>query len=190
MLERWDDHKHDGRIHPIFDLLTKTGRTSSNSPSAQNFPRDPAFRAIIKASPGKVIISADYSQAELRIAAAMAERELARAAKELNDKQQLELDPRIRRALEDARNRHERHDPPPPLIPWKYGDSHWFKAKLSELGYAYYQTLAHGRMMAAVLREKLDPHLLTAIAMTARSGQISLGGMPELEFLRQSDQRP
>jgi uracil-DNA glycosylase family 4 len=65
------------RIHPSFRLdATVTGRTSSQNPNAQNFPkRGPMakdFRRIFVPSNGYVLIEADLSQAELRIAAWMA----------------------------------------------------------------------------------------------------------------------
>lgn len=67
----------DGRIHPGFFLhRTVTGRTASSDPNAQNFPkRGPlakAYRKIFVPTPGYVFVECDLSQAELRIAAWMA----------------------------------------------------------------------------------------------------------------------
>jgi uracil-DNA glycosylase family 4 len=64
-------------IHPSFSLTsTVTGRTSSRNPNGQNFPKRgdlaKAYRKIFRARPGFVLIEADLSQAELRIAAWMA----------------------------------------------------------------------------------------------------------------------
>lgn len=69
--------KESPRIHPTFRLdNTVTGRTSSQNPNAQNFPkRGPMakdFRRIFIPAPGYVLVEADLSQAELRIAAWMA----------------------------------------------------------------------------------------------------------------------
>ena len=63
-----------GRVHTNYGQATAiTGRLSSNDPNLQNIPvRTPQGREIRKAfiaSPGSVIVSADYSQIELRIMA-------------------------------------------------------------------------------------------------------------------------
>lgn len=60
------------RLHPLLGFGPGTDRLSSNDPNAQNFPRDPNFRALVRARPGHKIISADYGQIELRIAAGLA----------------------------------------------------------------------------------------------------------------------
>lgn len=68
---------YEDRIHPSFLLhRTVTGRTASADPNAQNFPkRGPlakAYRKIFVPSDGYVFVECDLSQAELRIAAWMA----------------------------------------------------------------------------------------------------------------------
>ncbi|MGM9510961.1 DNA polymerase I [Larkinella sp. GY13] len=68
--------KHDGRIHTSFNqAVAATGRLSSTNPNLQNIPiRTPRGREIRKAfvphSDDFLIMSADYSQIELRIMAA------------------------------------------------------------------------------------------------------------------------
>ena len=64
--------KPDGKLHTqITKTGTATGRTSSSQPNLQNIPkRNPeiqrAIRSMLVASPGKVLVAADYSQSELR----------------------------------------------------------------------------------------------------------------------------
>jgi DNA polymerase-1 len=67
------DHiKRDGRIHGRFEPLgTATGRFSSKEPNLQNIGRG-EIREAFTAPEGKRLIVADYSQIELRAAAAIA----------------------------------------------------------------------------------------------------------------------
>jgi DNA polymerase-1 len=67
------DHiRHDGRIHGRFEPLgTATGRFSSKEPNLQNIGRG-EIREAFTAPEGMRIIVADYSQIELRAAAAIA----------------------------------------------------------------------------------------------------------------------
>lgn len=72
-------HPATGRIHASFNqTITITGRLSSSNPNLQNIPiRTEEGRAIRRAvtgsKPENKILSADYSQIELRIMAALAE---------------------------------------------------------------------------------------------------------------------
>ena len=59
----------DGRIYPRWvQLGANSGRMACAGPNMQNLPRGP-YRRCVAASPGKVLVKADYSQIELRIAA-------------------------------------------------------------------------------------------------------------------------
>lgn len=62
------------RVHPdLFALSTDTGRFNCTKPNCQNMPRktnDPVgIRNFVKAPDGKVIVSLDFSQIELRVGA-------------------------------------------------------------------------------------------------------------------------
>ena len=74
-----------GRVHTSYSLVgAQTGRLSSTEPNLQNIPiRTEIGRQIrhaFVAEPGNVILAADYSQIELRLAAAMADVETLRDA--------------------------------------------------------------------------------------------------------------
>lgn len=60
----------DGMIYAEFlPTIAETGRGACRSPNLQNQPREAEFRSCYKASPNHVLIIADYSQQEVRVAA-------------------------------------------------------------------------------------------------------------------------
>ncbi len=75
----------DGRIHTSFQMtVTATGRLSSTEPNLQNIPirkaRGAQIRNMFVASPGKVLVDADYSQIELRLLAHISDDQTMREA--------------------------------------------------------------------------------------------------------------
>lgn len=61
----------DGRVYAHWKQLGAgaSGRMSCKEPNLQQLPRDPRYRRCFVAPPGRVLVKADYSQIELRIAA-------------------------------------------------------------------------------------------------------------------------
>jgi len=76
---------HTGRVHTSYSLTgAQTGRLSSNDPNLQNIPvrteTGRRIREAFVADDGNILLSADYSQIELRLAAHMADVPALKAA--------------------------------------------------------------------------------------------------------------
>ncbi len=68
----WLRHVHaNGRVNATWKQIgaAASGRMSCKEPNLQQLPRDPRYRRCFVATPGRVLVKADYSQIELRIAA-------------------------------------------------------------------------------------------------------------------------
>lgn len=59
----------DGKIHPRFVQIKRTGRVSCKEPNMQQIPADNAYRNCFITDPDHVFVSADYSSQELCIIA-------------------------------------------------------------------------------------------------------------------------
>lgn len=66
----WEKRLIGDYLYPSFKLTgTVTGRPSCIDPNLQQTPRDPLIRSLVGAEDGWVILKADYSQIELKVAA-------------------------------------------------------------------------------------------------------------------------
>jgi DNA polymerase I-like protein with 3'-5' exonuclease and polymerase domains len=77
----WLEHEDGGRIYARWvQLGTDAGRSACKKPNLQQVPRDKRYRQCFVAPDGKVLVKADYSQLQLRIAAKMADEKKMLAA--------------------------------------------------------------------------------------------------------------
>jgi DNA polymerase-1 len=92
------------RIHASFHLAgTVTGRMSSSKPNLQNIPRDRVFRELFKAPDGRLMVVADYSQIELRVAVILAkEQRMLEAFDQGQDVHSLTAARLLRKSVEDV----------------------------------------------------------------------------------------
>lgn len=60
-------------VHAQYDVIKKTGRTSSYDPNIQQIPRESWFRSLFCARPGHALVTLDFSAIELRTLAAILE---------------------------------------------------------------------------------------------------------------------
>lgn len=76
-----------GRLHAKYGQISAwSGRMSCYSPNVQQIPRESEFRKCFAAPPGRKLLTADYSQIELRVAAQIArDRRMIEAFRRGND---------------------------------------------------------------------------------------------------------
>jgi uracil-DNA glycosylase family 4 len=122
----------DGHVYPSYGLhVTVTGRSNSQDPNSQNYPKRGSFaktyRSIFAAPPGKIIVQADLSQAELRIAADMANERTMLGIYRVNG------DVHLSTALEASRMSKEEFD----ALSAEERDLSRFKAKAVNFGFLY-----------------------------------------------------
>lgn len=75
-----DEHAPNGFVLPSWNQLGAQARMSCSSPNLQQIPRGIAYRKCFVSRPGRVLVKADYSQIELRVAAVVAKESLMIAA--------------------------------------------------------------------------------------------------------------
>ncbi len=124
-----------GRVHTSYSLVgAQTGRLSSTDPNLQNIPVRTAIgrqiREAFVAAPGHVLLAADYSQIELRLAAHIADvpalREAFAAGEDIHNRTAQELFGTVNR---DTRGRAKTIN-----FAILYGISRWGLAKRLEVG--------------------------------------------------------
>ncbi len=170
------------RLHPLLAATTVTARLRAKVPNVQNMvtpekgvPAELQFRSVITALPNHSIVSADYSQIELRVAAALAVRARREAEAALAGAFQVPL--WVLEALKRAQ------DPSIELV--TAGDG--FDAYRDGLAAAYRGTLRLGTPLADAFRARVDVHLLTACSMARRQGLITFDEPRALDYLMRSD---
>jgi len=160
------------RVHPLISCTTATLRTASKMPNSQNMERyskklapDLNFRTSIHARPGYKIISADYGQIELRIAAALSLRCIEEIHRAINGK--LKVPDWILSAIKS-----------------KVRPDFELAAEFWE---TWQKVQARGATMAQTFRRGVDPHLLTGLKMAVRQGVVDIGDKSAIDYILCAD---
>lgn len=192
------------QLHPLMSARTATGRVAGQTPNTMNLPnasampagfcpfltdeeRDAAwaelqFRAIIRAPEGHVLVSADYGQIELRIAAALALRAIEDAKKVLAGEVSIG---NAKGWFVDALKRGADTSI---ALDISGGEDSGFEGFRDRIAHVWRRLVtATARPMADVFKSGLDPHLLTGITLAQMQGLIDLGGAHPIDFLRAQD---
>lgn len=155
-------------LHGLIGVNCATMRTSSQKPNMQNIPNGP-MRELFAPGPGYKIIAADYSQIELRIAAALAARSVSEARR---------MDGKQKRWIEDTIRNADGLGPVPArpkMEPQAYTTTEdrieaYVQTYRHELHNAWVDIKRRGMPLVEVFRKGLDPHLVTALAICIRKG--------------------
>jgi DNA polymerase-1 len=71
--EEWLRYVSDGRVYADWiQIGPETGRMACSKPNLQNVPREAGYRSMFTAPEGSALVTADFSQIELRVAAKIA----------------------------------------------------------------------------------------------------------------------
>lgn len=116
--------KVDGKIHGDFNICgTVTGRLSSSGPNLQNIPRDKLVKNMFIASEGNVLLQADFSQAEIRVAGSIAnESNIIKAYREGQDIHKLTASKIVHKPIEEI-TKNERQSAKAANFGFIYGSS-------------------------------------------------------------------
>ena len=211
MAEAYAAATHDERLHALTTISTVTGRTSSQSPNLQNAPRGADFRAIFRASPGNKIVAIDYSAIELAIAAALTVRAyrtfkrvivtykvskthdefLRRIPADLAPLRWILTQQVVRTIIATVENSTDNDERPEPMRPADGAQAAAWREYYGEL-----LCVIVARMCAAgafrtgdrltlqsAFANKVDPHLVTAVATEALAGRFDTRGQSALDYI-------
>jgi hypothetical protein len=167
-----DAARHDGRLHSLVSFTTVTGRTSSSEPSLQNVPRDVRFRRLFHARPGCVILAADYAAMELCIAAALADRVIADLHMRISSQDDGWFMNQVRRGFRTL----DRVPYPGDLPDNTKPTLEWRAAAIASVANTVLNRQT--QVMASILQQGLDPHLVTAADFARRCGRADFEGHP------------
>jgi len=156
------------RLHGLFGINCTTLRLSSQSPNMQNIPNGP-LRSVFRARGGALYVAADYSQIELRIAAALAIRAFREA--ENADGPGWAVEAVHADRIPEPAPTHP-NDMPRDASPLDRQKAYLQQYK-HDLCRLYREVKSRGFKLAEVFQRNVDPHLATGIAMMQRSGEWS-----------------
>jgi DNA polymerase-1 len=131
------------------------------------------FRSIVRAPEGYSLVINDYSQVELRLAAALSIRALNQA-KDIIDGVNKEAPPWVRQALVRGANFQ---------IPLNI-EADGFAGFSNKFSQSYRTVLQKGTLMADAFRCGIDPHLLTGLNMAITQGNFDIGGIAPMDYLK------
>lgn len=190
------------RLRPLLSARTATGRVASQVPNVMNLPRpgrmpsdfmpeesaptraerwaELQFRAVVRAPAGHTLISADYGQIELRIAAALALRAIRDAKASIVG--EIELPESKKWFLEALRWGEDIDAEIPVFEDEEKSGFEGFRARIARVWRKL--SISEARPMADAFRAGVDPHLLTGITLAARQGLVDLAGSHPIEWLK------